>query len=226
MDLENVLKGQTPAPATAGKSPEAELTQFQGKTQVNISLVLLWSAAAIAVLGMGLFYLLSYSANQAVAEYQKTLATKDVEIEKGKKIANESEIVSIKAVVGQLKSAEANRFSMVDFLPLLFDHIDKNVMLNTLAVSSDGIISFTGKTDSFRSAAEQIMALKAWQIDKKDALSGVTLGAVSATKADDGRVTVPIAISATFAKELLPIAISGVSSTSGTTVGGANAKTQ
>ncbi|MEI7792051.1 MAG: hypothetical protein WCI57_01030 [Candidatus Berkelbacteria bacterium] len=226
MDLENVLKGQTPAPATSGQSPEAEITQFQEKNKVNISLVLLWSAAAIAVLGTGLFFLLSSSAHQDVVEYQKTLVAKDDEIEKGKKNANEKEIVSIKAVVAQLKNAEANRFSMVDFLPLFFAHVDKNVTLNTLAVSSEGVISFTGNTDSFKSAAEQVMALKAWKIKDTEALSGVNLGAVSATRSEDGKVTVPIAINATFDKKLLPDAIALVPSTSGTTTGGSNAKVQ
>jgi len=245
MDLGNVLKEQSSAAPAPAQGAEPEITQFDEKNKVNIPLILLWASAFISVAGTVLFFMLSSSVHSKVVEIQADIATKDVSITKKKDAANEAEVIAIKAVVAQLKTAQANRFSMVDFLPIFFEHVNKNVTFSTFAVSSDGVISFTGKTDSFRSAAEQVMTLKAWQVDKKDALSGVTLGAVSATRGEDGKITVPVAINATFDKALLPAAIkthegssasgsttiqfapvSSGSVTSGTTTGGSNAQVQ
>jgi len=247
MDLGNVLKEQAPTKPAPAPGAEPELTQFEDKNKVNIPLLLLWTSAFVSVAGLVLIYMFSSSVHTKVVEIQANITAKDKEIEAKKIVAKEADVIEIKSSLAQLKKAQENRFSMVDFLPIFFEHINKNVVLNTLAVSSDGIITFTGKTDSFRSAAEQVMTLKAWQIEKKEALSDVTLGAVSATRGEDGKVTVPISINANFDKTLLPAAIKSKSAsdmpinvsnttgdtavnaipkTSGTTTGGSNAQVQ
>jgi hypothetical protein len=234
MDLENVLNKPAPAPAAPAKESEPEITKFDDKSKTNMPLVVLWIATAISVIALGGVYLLSYSVQQQITDTKGKLDAKTVEIDKKIAIAMEDEVIPLKAVTAQLKKVKAERFSMVEFMPIFFEHINKNVTIDTFAVSSDGVISFSGKTDSFRAAAEQVMTLEAWQIEKKNALSGVTMGAVSASRAEDGAITVPISINATFNKALLPKAIeiykSGILSpvTSGSavtipnTIGGSN----
>jgi len=234
MDLENVLNKPAPAPAAPAKDTEPEITKFEDKGKTNMALVILWIAAALAVIALGGIYLLSSSAEQQIIDIEKKLSAKTTEIDKKIAIAKESEVIPLKAVTAQLKKVKAERFSMVEFMPIFFQHINKNVTIDTFAVSSEGVISFSGKTDSFRSAAEQVKTLEAWQIDKKNALSGVTMGAVSASRAEDGKITVPISINATFDKALLPKAIeiyksgsattvtSGTTATTSATIGGSN----
>lgn len=234
MDLENVLNKPAPAPDAPAKDSEPEITKFEEKNKTNMALVLLWVAAAISVIALGGIYLLSSSAQQQITDTKGKLDKTDKSIDAKIAIAKESDVKSLKEVTAQLKKVKAERFSMVEFMPIFFQHINKNVTIDTFAVSSEGVISFSGKTDSFRSAAEQVKTLEAWQIDKKNALSGVTMGAVSATRAEDGKITVPIAINATFDKALLPKAIeiyksatapevtSGSTATTSQTIGGSN----
>lgn len=207
MDLENILNKSATAPAVPAKDSEPEITKFEDKNKTNIALVLLWITAAVSVIALAGFYLLSYSAEQQITDIKAKLAKTDKSIDAKIAIAKESEVIPLKAVTAQLKRVKAERFSMVDFMPIFFQHVNKNVTIDTFAVSSEGVISFSGKTDSFRSAAEQVKTLEAWQIEKKNALSGITMGAVSATRGEDGKITVPISINATFDKALLQKAI-------------------
>ena len=216
MDLSDTLKGQ-PTPAASQpkeKSDDMEMVQFSEHGSFNMSMFLLWLCAVIAILGSVFLWFLSRSAASELIENKTTRdkVVSDLSIPANSEA--EARANSLVSAVSQLKLATANRYLMKDFLPLVYGRVNKNVSIANLSVGSEGQISLDGKTDSYKSAAEQLLSLQEWKINNKNVLSSVKLGAVTETISNG--TTVNFSISGQIDKT--------VKLSADTTAGGPNAE--
>jgi len=97
-----------------------------------------------------------------------------------------------------LKEANSKKYPMKNFLPSLFAKINQNVKVTNISLTSDGKFSISGSTVSYRAAAEQIMTFKEWKEKDVNVLKNVELASVSMTLDKDGKVSVPLSISAEY----------------------------
>jgi hypothetical protein len=219
MDLGDTLKGQA-APA-AGPMPkensnDMEMVQFSERGSFNLSIFLLWLCAIVAILGSVFLWFLSRSAADELADKQSRLDEVTSKLSTPANTEAEARAKSLISAVTQLKTASANRYLMKDFLPLFYTRINKNVVVSNLTIGSDGKISLDGKTDSYKSAAEQALSLRDWKINSKSMFTSVQLGTVSESIASGTEVT--FSLSGQIDKT--------VKLTTTTTTGGSNAEVQ
>jgi hypothetical protein len=161
-------------------------------------LVLLWICAVIAIGMTAFLWLSNNSKTDALAnkkteqqKLQSSMATADF-------AATDTQISSFVSAVSLLKEANSKRYPMKDFLPGIFAKINQNVVVSTMSLTSEGKFTLNGTTDSYRGAAEQIMTLKEWQVSGVNVFKNIELASISMTATKDGKVTVPLSISADY----------------------------
>jgi|GEM_PF-5829908 len=211
-----------------GKNDDEEFMPFEDKKSSNIGLAFVWIAALVAVGGAIFFYLIGNSAVSKLAEVNDQKNSVSAQVSSSTYSDVTAKAAGFKAAVEKMSQAKADRFPMSDFLPQIYTAIDKNVTLTSLSLSADGKLSFSGTTNSYKSAAEQLATLKAWQVNSQTAFGGVTLDSYSQNISDKGAVTVPFSISGQLNKTVFtsPVNITtGTTATSGQTVTTGNTAT-
>ncbi|PIS07842.1 hypothetical protein COT78_01225 [Candidatus Berkelbacteria bacterium CG10_big_fil_rev_8_21_14_0_10_43_13] len=228
MDLEKTLDSQAagsasipssaPAPAPAprpsgGNSGDDYLTEMADHGEFSISGLLLWLSAIIAISATVFFWFLNSSATQDLADKTSQKDDAVAEISSPTYAALETRANQFQSAVNQLSTASKSRFSMDNFLPLLYGQVNKNVVVTTLSVDDTGKVSFSGTTDSYKSAAQQVATLKNWKIDEKNVVTTATLDSESES-VESGVVSVTFSISATVDKTTA-LSTASVSATEG-----------
>lgn len=174
---------------------EIEVIKFSNSSSFNFGYVFI-SLALIISLGAIYFF---WSANQNV--------TASLNQKKSEKNAIIAEITSptykdveqnasdFKAAVDQLKTASASRYLISSFLTGFYQKITNDIQISSLAVSDNSTIAFSGKTGSYRSVADLMVALKTWPV-----LTNIILGTVSENVDDGGKVSVDFSMTANIDK--------------------------
>jgi len=203
MDLSEALKNPSThsEPAIKQSGEEDDVIEFSEHGSFSLSLFLLWLTAVLCLLGTVFFWFLNQSANQQLddANQEKNLVISEI---LSPTYANtEKDATSFKSAVEQLESAVASSYKYSEFLPLFYTKIDKDVTLSSFSIGSSGQLLLSGTTDSYRSAAEQSVALQEWQINDKEILKDVDLSSVSENVSGDEPI-VQFTISATINKSV------------------------
>ncbi len=226
MDLEKTLdssagSASTPASAPAPKpGPEPggdkggdNITEISEHGDFNLSGLLLWICAVLALTGMIFLWFLNRSAAQKLTDKTNEKTTTIAEISSPTYAAVETKATAFQAAVNQLDTATKSRYMMSEFLPLLYGRVDKNVTVTNLAIDSTGKLSFDGKTDSYKSAALQLAALQGWKINDENVVTGAQL--LSESEDVSKGTVVTFSISGTIDKT-----ISLITTSASTTQGG------
>jgi len=230
MDLEKTLDSQAagsaptpssaPAPAPAprpgssgGNSGDDYLTEMADHSEFSISGFILWLSAVVAISATVFFWFLNSSAAQDLADKTSQKTNAVAEISSPTYAALETRANQFQAAVNQLSTAAKSRFSMDKFLPLLYGQVNKNVVVSTLSVDDTGKVSFSGTTNSYKSAAQQVATLKNWKINEVNVVTAATLDSESES-VESGVVLVTFSISATVDKTIA-LSTASVSSTEG-----------
>lgn len=215
MESENIAGKATAHSGMPTKEDTEDLSTFVDENKFNYAILINWASAAVAISLTVFFWLLSQDVISKVD---------DLNIKKNAVISQitsvdyanvEKQASSFKSAVSELKKAQAARYAMDDFLPKLYLQIDKNVIVSNIAITKDGKLSFDGKTDSYRSAAEQLLTLQAWTVSEKHVLRNADLVSVSENIDKSGKAEVPFSITADINKtiDLNPITTSTDSTT-------------
>lgn len=226
MDLENTLNnqaGSVPAPAPnpstgLGGSGDNEIEGISEHGGLNLSGLLIWVCAVLAITATVYFWFLNNSTTQRLADQKSEKDAAIAEIASPTYAAVEAKAIAFQSAVNQLKTAEKNQYKMSDFLPLFYTQINKNVVVANLAVSSDGKLSFNGTTDSYKSAAEQLVTLQNWKINGVNIISSAKLLSVSEDVSKG--VVVTFAMSGSINKTASLVVATAATTSTNTTEGG------
>ncbi len=187
----------------------AEIVRFS-ENSFNYGVVLIYAAALLACFGTFFFWSVNRGQQTVLAEKRQEKDAVIAEMTSPTFKEVERKASAFKSAFTGLKAADSSRYSFVNFMPALFLHIDKDVQLKTISIDTEGELSLTGTTSSYRAAADQFLALKSWP-----SLSDVTLGAVTFSVDKEGNGSVPVVITAKIDKTKQAENASG-SSTGGT----------
>lgn len=213
----------TPAPTIDNEEKKndssEEFSAVEDEKPFNFPVMLNWITAVLAISGVVFFYLLSkdLSTKASTLEAEKQVTVSEITGSNYSEV--EKQASSFKSAVLELQEASRSRYLLKDFLPKLYAHIAKNVVLGNVSISETGELSLDGKTDSYNSIAKQFLALKDWKVDEKNVINDVKLLSSSATVTEAGKIEASFAISATIDKSIsMTIAadLSGTDSTSST----------
>ena len=162
-----------PAPGM-GKADKASTLKFAEHSDFNFPLLILWLVAAFSILLTVYFWWNEKDLENTVKDKKAALSTIESSLTTKDNSDIEKEANDFKASVNALTSAYKLRYPYSTFLPNLYKLVNKDVVIDSMSVSSDGTMSMTGKTSSYRSVAEQVMSLK----NSAD-LNGVNLASTS-----------------------------------------------
>lgn len=194
------------------KNSKEELVQFSDHSAFNFGLALSWLVALCAVAVTAFFWWLNTDIETSAMQKEKQKNDIIAEITSPANVEVEKKAANFKSAVNALKKAQEEKVSMDTFLRALYTKITNDVVINNIAVSSEGELSINGTTTSYRSTADLMVALKSWERVEK-----VDLKSVSLQESDDEeKRSYVFAISAkivkTSPKATAPITDSGVSS--------------
>lgn len=179
-----------------------DVFEIDKASSFNLSIFILWVCAVISMSAATFLWLMDHSAKQDLADKKTALSQVVGTISSSGYIGVEEKASAFKSAVTELSSAKQSSFSMEDFIPKVYSHINKDVVVSNIALTSDGSINIVGQTGDYRSAAEQVLTLESWKIDDENVFSDVKLGSVSLNFDENGAATVPISITAKFDKSL------------------------
>ena len=222
---EHKIKAEEKKPAMAELKPDKsgkvnldgkddDFLSFEEKKPSGAGGFFIWAAAIIAVAGAVFFYLLGNSAASKLTEENGEIDSINAQVASSSYKDVAVRAADFKAAVAKMSSADSTRFPMSDFLPKIYTAIDKNVTISSLSISADGKISFSGTTNSYKSIAEQLATLKAWQQSGKPGFTTVSLDSYSESVSDKGVVTAPFSISGQLDRSLF---VTSTAATTGTT---------
>lgn len=154
---------------------------FDDRPGFNFSLLILSLTTLFAVLATLLLWWTNQD-NKAQAEEQtKEKQAIISQITSANYTSVEKKAQDFAASVSALSAAAKERYSMTEFLSNISGKLTKDVTINNLSVSSEGTVSITGTTKSYRSIADFAVALKSW-----DKLTEVDLKSFSLQIPEDG----------------------------------------
>lgn len=218
MDLASLGKAES-IPKQVDK--DNEIFFADESSSFNIATILCWIAAAIAIASCVFLFLIKTSASQKLetkqSEYQTTLSA----INSADLSTVEQKASSFKSSVSELVRADAARYKMSKFLPLFYQKINSNVTLSNIVLGSKGVMTIDGKTDTYKSVAQQSETLRSWTISPgENVLKNVQIISVSNSNSAGGTSGVSFSITATLNKTAsltVKSADNGASSTTGST---------
>jgi len=192
MNVGNAVSA-SPHPKSTDLSIEGLNSGQSGKT----AKVLAWLAIIVAVLGSVAFWLLDISATQSLSDKksQKDLIFQSIQSAEYADV-NES-ITGFVDAYNRLKEVQTDHYAFGKFLPKLYEKIDSDITVENLEISNTGKLSLNGNTVSYRGVADQMVALKSWNV-----LSNVQLVTVNLNVASNGSIEVPFVISADIDKSV------------------------
>lgn len=169
---------------------------FKDRPGFNFGLLILSFTALFAVLATLLLWWTNQD-NKAQAEEQiKEKQAVISQITSPNYTLVEKKAQDFSASVSALSAAAKERYSMTEFLSNISGKLTRDVTINSLSVSSEGTVSITGTTKSYRSIADFAVALKSW-----DKLTGVDLKSFSLQVPEDGsRIVANFSATATIVK--------------------------
>jgi len=172
-----------------------DVIQFSDRPSFNFPVAIAWLVALFSILGTLFFWWVSRD-SASMLEEKKTEKTNIIgEILSPTYVDVEKKASSFKSSVNALSDAAKDRYPTSQFLKDLYTKITKDVVITSLSVGADGSVSISGKTDSYRSVADLVVALKSW-----DTLTNVDLGAVSYEAPDKTKGGNPKAVFSITAK--------------------------
>lgn len=224
----------SPAPEAAPTAPvfkpdnkteeSDEIVEFSDKEPFNWPLLWCWVACFIAVASAGYFYLIKQSAEAKLTDDKSQLDQVNSQIQSSAYVNAERSARAFKSAVTELETAKANRYLMSDFLPVFYQRIAKNVVINNITITADAKVSLDGTTDSYRSVSDQLLSFKSWQIGDKNVLSSVDLSSVS-EKVTGGKTSVTFVITTVLADKTMDFTgKSAAAAAAAATTGGTSAQ--
>lgn len=183
---------QSTQAADKSRSNAASL-EFDEAKSFNAGLLLAWFGVIIAIAGTVFFYLLYNSAKNSISDKENSKNDIIAQINSSQFADVSAKADQVRSAVSVLVSAKLDAPSINVILPSIYQAIDKDVVLTTLSLSSDGKVAFSATTKSYLSAGQQLMTFKNYLVGKDKLFSTVDL--VSMT-ADTARGNVPVTINA------------------------------
>lgn len=203
MNFDNASKTDSPPVAASHSAQTKEDDNFDvaASKNFNSAMFICWLVAFLAIAGSIFFWLLNRSAQQAIetktAEKQQIIS----EISSPSLSDIEFKATSFKSAVTQLAAVSKSRYSTDIFLTKFYTRIAQNVKVANLSVTSDGKITMSGSTVSYRAVADQTLLLKEWKINNANILKDVKLMSVAETVNETSKaVEVTFMISGTIDK--------------------------
>lgn len=178
-----------------------EIETFGKSKPFNVGIFMLWIAAVLSILGTAYFYLLQKDSSSKLQAKKDELAQIDTQLQSAAYTAVEQKATDFKSSVTALKSATtAKKYQMNDLLIQVYTHTNKNIIVSSLSITDQGKISFSGTTDSYRSAADQLVTFREWKSGTKTVLTDLSLGSVSEKINTNGKAQVSFVITGTINK--------------------------
>lgn len=180
----------------------------------NFALAIAWVVALLAVLATLYFWWMSKNTIDIVAEKQTKLESIQEQIKAPAMVKAEKDSNDFKTSVGILSKAKKDRFSITEFLPNFYSKITNDVRITSFALSTEGALAIAGTTQSYRTTADLVLALKSWST-----LSNVDLVSVSMSTGDEaaGKPVAAFSITAKLVKT--PVAPTSASASASTATG-------
>lgn len=155
---------------------------YSGHSSFNFGIAIAWLVALLSILATLYFWWLNKNVADSVADKK---AKKDAilqEIQSPTMVKSEKDALDFKSSVSILSKAKKDRLAFATILPELNTKITNDSQLTALSITSDGTVSITGKTKSYRGIADLAMALKSWT-----KLSSVEIGSASMSVEEEGK---------------------------------------
>lgn len=181
--------------AAPNKSSKDEIIEFSDHPSFNFGTALSWLVTICAILITVFFWWQNRDTADAVLSKQDEKTKIIAEITSPTNIDVEKKAANFKSAVSALKAAKAEKFNNSKFLKDLSTKITTDVSIESMTLAEDGTLNLNGKTTSYRSVADLMLALKSWT-----SLSGVDLNSVSVQEDTNKKPYVVFAITAKLDK--------------------------
>ncbi|MCL5410320.1 MAG: PilN domain-containing protein [Patescibacteria group bacterium] len=186
------------------KVTDNSFAQFKEHSAFNVPVFLTWVVAVFAIVATLFFWWMNRNLTD---ELQGKITEKDTVLQQiASQGDTEKKAADFKASVTQLKSAYLDKYNFSTFTTEFYKKVTNDVKLTNMAITSDGTLSISGTTKSYRSVADLMVAMKSW-----DNLQNVELLTV-ATSEDQGALETTFSISAKIDKTKQQAAKKSVSS--------------
>jgi len=199
------VQGGNPKSAPAGMiegstthaihNKEESLMPPSNRGSFSFAMLILNLVALLSILAAGYFWWMGRNTADTVEEKKLKLQSIDQQIKAPAMVKVEKDANDFKTSVGVLSKAKKDRYSITEFLPQFYSKITNDVTISSLSLSSDGSLAIAGKTKSYRTTADLVMALRSW-----NSLSDVTLSSVSMSAAEGEVPKATFSISAKLKK--------------------------
>lgn len=174
---------------------DQQFTQFKEGASFNFPLFICWIVAAMALMGTLYLWWISQNETEILKDKKAKLQEINQQLATPSNVELEKKANAFKSSVTELKSAFEKRYSYTVFLNELYQKTTTDVQLKSVSVSEDGSVSLTGVTDSYRSVADLMIVLGAW-----DKISNLDLASVSMSIAENRKPEVTFSISSKLVK--------------------------
>jgi hypothetical protein len=199
MDLASL--GKT-ANIPKAESKEEDISFSDEGTKFNLGLFICWVAAFVAIGSSIFIFLMNSSAKQKLDTEKNRLQEVLADINSSNFSGIENKAASFKSSVVELTKVNEARYKFSDFLPLFYKKINSNIKLTNIVLGSKDLLTIDGKTDSYKSVAEQAEILRSWNVtDGENILTNVQIVATSLSTDKNGNQAVSFTISCTVNKK-------------------------
>ncbi|MFA6963553.1 MAG: hypothetical protein WC227_02465 [Patescibacteria group bacterium] len=193
MDLSNILGKGSGKPSRADSNGQFKIMSDSGS---NPSIIILWVGVAISVLASGFLMYQNFSMKSRVADKKVERDTTVAKLDSSNYRQIRAEATEIQAKIAQIEAALDRRYPMADFMPQIFQRINSNVTVTSISLTNEGKFAMTGKTDSYRGAADQVMTFEAWKSKDIAVMNNIELGSIAISAANNNTGSVPVTITA------------------------------
>lgn len=170
--------------------------EVEDHSSFNFPVAISCLVALMAMLVTGLFWWINKDSQTLLKEKQSEQESIVQQITTSTYKDVEKKASDFKSSVNALSAAKKERYSMEKFLQNFYSKVTKDVQISSLSVSSEGSLSISGTTATYRSVADLLMALGDWET-----LGEVELGSVALAESESGTLEATFSINAIINKE-------------------------
>ncbi len=204
MDLSNILGKGSGKPSRADSDDQFKIMSDSGN---EATAAVLWAGVAVSVLASGFLMYLNFSMKGKVADKKAERDTITAKLDSSDYKQIKADASEIQAKTAQIEAALAKRYSMANFMPEIFKRINTNVTVTSISLTNEGKFTMSGKTDSYRGAADQVLTFESWKSEGESVMEKIELGSIAISATRNSTENVPVTITATI--PTVPSAVGG-----------------
>lgn len=166
-------------------SDKSEIVEFADKKEIDFSGIFVWIGFFLSLLFIIFIFLSNSSLKNEIEskENEKAQALSTLNLPENQKVV--SDVLGAKSVISVLSQISMEQDTKQKVLENLYGYITKDVKISTISLASDGTVGLDGKTSSYRTVADLMLALKSNKKISEMDLKAVSISTDASVSASD-----------------------------------------